>query len=330
MTPIFARSDEKTNPRILVFYDKPEEFLADFEARFPKIEFAVCKTYDQLAASLERVKPDIVLAYKFEPRSFPRDEILACPSVKWLSVAFAGVDHITPWDEERLVVTNAAGVAATEMAQYALAAIFGLFQGMPGFYRDQSLKRWSYRLVRSARGATVGLVGLGHAGREIARMCRAVGLNVVACRARLEPSDIVSEVYPFDRLKDMLAVCDATVVCAALTSTTRDLFDASHFAAMKTGSYFVNLARGPIVVEESLIAALNSGHLAGAVIDVTRVEPLPEGSPLWTAPNLLITPHTASEYEGWLRDAALMFADNLERWLSSSPLLNQVSSQRGY
>ncbi len=325
-----AQSGANSSPRVLIFYDRPEEFLADFKARFPKVEFSVCLSYDQLAASLERVKPDIVLAYKFEPKPFPRDAILACSSVKWLSVAFAGIDHIIPWDETRLVVTNAAGVAAAEMAQYALAAIFGLFQGMPGFYRDQALKKWNYRLVKSARGATVGLVGLGHAGREIARMCNAVGLKVVACRARPEPSDVVSDIYPFDRIKDMLAVSDVAVVCAALTPTTTNLFDAHQFAAMKPGSYFINLARGQIVVEEALIAALNSGHLAGAVIDVTRVEPLPEDNPLWMAPNLLITPHTSSEYDGWLRDAAMMFADNLERWLSSKPLLNRVSSERGY
>lgn len=332
MTESQTRHDNAASKevRVLILYDKPEEFYGELQGRFPSVKFFVCKTYGELRSELEKVKPNVVLAYKFEPRPFPRDELLACPSLDWLSVAFAGVDHVVPWDENRVVVTNAAGVAAPEMAQYALAAVFGMFQGFPEFYRDQSRKRWNFKLIRSARGATIGLVGLGHAGQEIARLFRAVGLNVVACRARPEPSDVVDRIYTFDRLNDMLAVCDATIVCAALTQETRDLFNADRFSAMKSGSYFVNMARGPIVVEEDLIKSLESGRLAGAVLDVTRVEPLPAESPLWTAPNLLITPHTSSEYEGWLRDAALMFSDNLERWLSGQPLLNRVSSSRGY
>jgi phosphoglycerate dehydrogenase-like enzyme len=99
---------------------------------------------------------------------------------------------------------------------------------------------------------------------------------------------------------------------------------------MRPGSYFVNMGRGDIVLDDALIDALVKGHLAGAVIDVARTEPLPKSSPLWNTPNLLITPHTSSEYEGWSRDAALMFADNLERWLMNKPLESRVYADRGY
>jgi len=128
----------------------------------------------------------------------------------------------------------------------------------------------------------------------------------------------------------MLAEVDVAVVCAALTPATRDLMDAKAFASMRKGSYFINVARGAIVVEDALIDTLRSGHLAGAVIDVARTEPLPSDSALWDAPNLLITPHTSSEYEGWVARAAEMFADNLERWLEGKALLNRVYSRRGY
>ncbi|QND72871.1 D-2-hydroxyacid dehydrogenase [Tardiphaga robiniae] len=316
--------------RALIFYDKPEEFLGDLKRRFPSVGFSTCKAYKDLPTCLAQVRPDIALAYKFEPKPFPRQEFITCSSLKWLSVAFAGVDHIVPWDESRLIVTNAAGVASTEMAQYALAAIFGMFQGIPGFCRAQQERRWAFRLVRSAKGATVGLVGFGHAGKEIARICKAVGLRVVVCRARPESSPLADEVYAFPDLKKMIAQCDVTLVCAALTKETKDLFDAEHFAAMKPGSYFVNMARGSIVCESDLIEALQNGHLGAAVLDVTRREPLPPDDPLWDTPNLLITPHSSSEYVGWLRDAAMMFADNLERWLRNQPLENRVSSQRGY
>ena len=228
------------------------------------------------------------------------------------------------------MVTNASGVAADEMAQYVLAAIFGLYQRFPYFARRQAERVWDYQLIRSATGARVGLVGLGHTGEAVAKLCRAAGLSVVACRASPAPSDKVDRVYAPSELHTMLAEVDVAVVCAALTPSTRDLFDAKAFAAMRKGSYFINVARGAIVMEDALISALRSGHLAGAVIDVTRTEPLPSDSPLWDAPNLLITPHTSSEYAGWIPRAANMFADNLERWRAGGELLNRVYSHRGY
>lgn len=323
------RTDLHEPVRVLVFYHRPEEFLPELCARFPDVRFFTSVTYDALEHDLARVRPHVVLAYKFEPKPFPRQQFLSCSSLRWLSVGFAGVDHLAPWDESKIIVTNAAGVASTEMAQYALAAIFGLFQGFPRFFREQATKRWNYRLIRSARGATVGLVGLGHAGTAIARMCQAVGLRVHACRARPQPSPYVEKMYGFGELHDMLGAVDVTVVCTALTPHTRDLFGHDAFAAMKPGSYFINMSRGAVVREEALVAALH-GHLGGAVIDVARTEPLPPDSPLWDAPNLFITPHTSSEYAGWFRDAAMLFADNLERWLVGAPLENKTSSDRGY
>jgi phosphoglycerate dehydrogenase-like enzyme len=329
-TPTTNDSRPQIDSRILVFYNKPEEFVPQLIARFPSAQFFTCTRYDDLARVLELSKPQIILASKFEPKPFPRGPILSCESLQWLSVAFAGVDHVVPWDDKKITVTNASGVAAEEMGQYVLAAIFGLFQRFPYFSRRQFDRRWDYQLIRSARGATVGLVGLGHTGEAIARFCRAVGLKVVACRSTGKPSPHVDRVYPAMQLHDMLSVADVTVICAALTPATLDLMNRDAFSAMKAGSYFINVARGAIVDEDALIEALSSGHLGGAVLDVTRAEPLPENSPLWDVPNLLVTPHTSSEYDGWVANAADMFADNLERWFAGQPLNNGVYSNRGY
>ena len=317
-------------PRVLVYYDQAEVFLPRLDARFPGVTFTACRSHDELAGLLDAVKPQVVFAYKFGPKPFPRPAFLGCRDLEWLSVAFAGLDVLLPFDDAKLIVTNASGVAATEMGHYAIAAILGLFQDFPRHYANQTARKWHYHEIRSARNATVGIVGLGRSGRVIARMARAVGLRVVACRMRAEPSPEVDRVYAHSDLWQMLGAVDATVLCAPLTSLTRDLFDASAFAAMKPGSYFVNIARGAIVREEAMIDALRSGHLAGAVIDVARTEPLPPSSPLWDAPNLFITPHCSSEYDGWVVDAADMFADNLERWIADRPLENQVRSDRGY
>ena len=321
---------EQSLPRVLVFSHEPEHYIPVLRKRFPQIALETCTRYAELAAMLERFKPAAALGCKFEAKPWPRETFFSSPSLRWLSVTAAGVEHVTPFDDARFAVTNFSGIAATEMAHYVLAAIFGLHQGFAHFFAQQARKTWDYQLVRSSRGIAVGLVGLGHTGSEIARQCRAIGLKVVAYRSSDRPSDAVDKVYSGDQLHEMLGAVDVTVVCAALTEKTRDMIDAAAFAAMKPGSYFINVGRGKLIVEEALIAALKSGHLAGAQIDVARKEPLPYDDPLWDAPNLLITPHTCSDFVGWEAIAADLFADNLERWISGQPLKNQVYSWRGY
>jgi phosphoglycerate dehydrogenase-like enzyme len=315
---------------ILVFYNEPSEFLEALQRDFPKIRFHTCESYAALPAAIAKVRPQVAFACKFEPRPFPRAAFVDSPGLEWLAVCFAGIDHVVPWDDDRLVVTNVSGVASEEMAQYVVAAIFGLYQRFPYFARRQAEHIWDYQLIRSATGARVGLLGLGHTGEAVAKLCRAVGLSVVATRASGAPSALVDEVYSIERMHEMLASVDVVVVCAALTPGTNNIFDENAFAAMRKGAYFINVSRGGLVKEEPLIAALKSGHLRGAVLDVTRTEPLPPMDPLWDAPNLLITPHTSSEFAGWQAKGAAMFADNLDRWLAGEELANRVYSFRGY
>lgn len=327
--PQLSTPEKGADPKVLIFYDRPED-LPDLQKRFPNVRFSTCVRYDDLPIALAEISPDIAFACKFEPKPFPREHFVNHPTLRWLSIGFAGIDHVVPWDEDRLTVTNASGVAAEEMAQYALGAIFGLYQRFPFFAKRQAEKHWDYQLIRSARGAKIGLVGLGHTGKAIAQICKSVGLSVVACRSTGASDACVEKVYPASELNQMLREVDVTIVCAALTPATRDMFDSNAFATMRAGSFFINLSRGSVVVEKALIDALSSGHLAGAVIDVTRTEPLPPSDPLWEAPNLLITPHTSSEFINWQAKAAEMFADNLDRWLAGRELHNRVYSKRGY
>ena len=144
-------------PSVLIFYDQPEVFLPGLSVRFPAVKFSVCRSYEQLPALLVETQPQIILAYKFEPKPFPRAAILSCEGLRWLSVAFAGMDGVVPWDDTRVTVTNASGVAAIEMGHYALAAILGLFHAFPALFAMQTAKSWKYRVIRSARNATVSM-----------------------------------------------------------------------------------------------------------------------------------------------------------------------------
>jgi phosphoglycerate dehydrogenase-like enzyme len=319
-----------SDDRILIFSDEPQHYVPVIARRFPDLSLEVCTRYADLDGALTRFRPTIALGCKFEKKPWPREMFFASDSLRWLSVTAAGVEHVTPWDDDHYAVTNFSGIAAVDMAHYVLAAIFGLHQGFAHFFPEQSRKHWDYRLIRSARGITVGLVGLGHTGMEVARQLRALGFRVVAYRSRPDPSELVDQVYAGPEFHTMLGAVDVTVACAALTPQTRDLFNAAAFDAMKPGGYFINVGRGGLVVEDALIAALTSGHLAGAQIDVARKEPLPPDDPLWDTPNLLITPHTCSDFIGWEAVAADLFADNIARWRQGKPLLNQVYSWRGY
>jgi phosphoglycerate dehydrogenase-like enzyme len=249
--------------KALIFSDLAAGILETLGGRFPGVAFHPCTSYAALGPALAQLQPEIVVAGRFEAAPFPRDMLLTCPSLRWLSLTSAGVDHVVPFDAGRITVTNAAGVAAEEMAQYVIAAIFGLYQGFPRFARQQDAQLWKFDLIRSARGASVGIVGLGRTGAAIARLCKAVGLRVLACRSRPLPSPHVDQLYATADLKEMLAACDVTVLCAALTPETRDMFDAETFASLRPGSYFINVGRGALVDEDALVAALESGHLAG-------------------------------------------------------------------
>ena len=321
----------KATTRVVVFSDSSADFMKELYAQFPEVVFTICDKYANLPKVLDRIRPQVVFATKFAGKNFPRETLLGSENLEWLSVAFAGVDGLYPWDDNRIVVTNAAGVAAQEMAQYAMASLFGLYQLFPYFASKQSEQIWAPKHIRSASGATIGLFGLGHTGKAIADSLSALGMRVVACRANPRPYKSIAQMFGADELHLMLGQVDATIACAALTPQTKDLFDQAVFKTMRPGSFFINMGRGELVVEQALIDMLNSGHLAGAALDVVRDEPMHETSnPLWRAPNLMITPHSCSEFDGWVTKTAQMFADNLERWLDGYPLENQVTSKRGY
>ena len=180
---------------------------------------------------------------------------------------------------------------------------------------------------------TIGIVGLGAIGRDVARRARAFEVTVLANRRSAQAGDTdpnVDELYGPDGLDEMLERCDAVVLCAPQTPETVNLFNADRLARLKPAAVLVNVARGSLIDEGALIAALESGHLAAAILDVTREEPLPPGNPLWDAPNMYLSPHTSTSREGYDQALLELFRDNLTRFLDHEPLRNVVDPDRGY
>ena len=251
---------------------------------------------------------------------------LDAPTVRWVHSTSAGVEHL-PLDrmaERGILLTNSAGAYATAMAEYVIAAAITLARNLPGWLGGQRERRWLDWDAFGAsllRGKRIGIVGYGAVGREVASAARALGMEVWATkRTPIFPTaEPVDRLLPADALKELLAASDVVVLSASLNRSTRTLIGAAELDTMKPTATLVNVARGGLVDEDALVRALTGGAIGGAMLDVTREEPLPAESPLWTTPNLFITPHISGNApESW--DEAVRFlCANLDLYLSGSP-----------
>jgi D-2-hydroxyacid dehydrogenase (NADP+) len=253
------------------------------------------------------------------------------PHLKWLHAFNVGVDHpiYTELLERGVRVTTSAGTTALPIAQTALTGMLMLSRGFPHWLKAQREHRWDpVRLQQSPRdlpGQTVLVVGMGHIGAEFARLAKALGLYVIGVRRGTRQSgDPVDEMHTPDQLNALLPCADWLMLACPLTTETRKLITAQRLALLPCGAHILNIARGEVIDEAAMIAVLQSGHLAGAYLDVFETEPLPAASPLWDLPNVLVTPHNSTNSRGNERRVFECFAGILAQWKSNAPLTNEV------
>jgi phosphoglycerate dehydrogenase-like enzyme len=244
----------------------------------------------------------------------------------------AGVDFLFPVRDriDHLIVTNARGVHAPIMADYVLGAMAMLQADAPRMLRNQAERKWDRWARTPLSKQTLGIVGLGAIGQGIAKGAAALGMTVLGVRRSGEATPHVNEVFKSDGLADMLPRCDfVTVVLPGIPET--DLaFGAAEFAAMKKSAFLINVSRGSVVDEPALIAALQGGQIAGACLDVFAKEPLPKDNPLWSMPNVIVTPHIAGLRDDTPPMVAEIFLDNLARYRKGESMRNVVDMKRGY
>ena len=291
---------------------------ADSEARLPESECA--------RADLAYFSLDVLPAHSRQFFSAVRK----APKLGWLHVFNAGVDHpiFTEMLARGVRLTTSSGMAAVPIAQTAITGLLMLARNFPYWLDAQRQRRWEpmrTALPRDLEGQTAVVLGIGHIGREIARLARALGLKVVGVRRHPRgPDDPVDEMHPPERLAEIAARADWLVIACPLTRQTRGLVSADVIARLARGARIVNIARGEIVDEAALIDALRGGRLAGAYLDVFQEEPLPPASPLWDLPNVIVTPHNAGAAEGNDRRIYQIFVENLARWHRGETLINEV------
>jgi phosphoglycerate dehydrogenase-like enzyme len=275
------------------------------------------------------------------------------PRLRWVQTYFAGVDG---WLEKagdrikNILVTTASGVHGPNMAEYGLMMMLAWAHELPQLLENQRHGGWPAErrkvlMPGELRGATLGVVGYGSIGREAARQAFALGMRVLACKrdpdrredtgwilpGTGDPEGTLPErIYPIEQLRAMLAECDYVLLTLALTPATRHIIDSAALKSMKPSAVLVNVARGALVDEPALIEALRSGTIRGAGLDVFEQEPLPADSPLWSLPNVLLTPHISGITPAYSERLMMLFSENLRRYLAGQPLLNRVDPEIGY
>lgn len=254
-------------------------------------------------------------------------------ALQWIHVAAAGVDSLL-FDDLRaseVVLTNARGVFDRPIAEFVLASLLARVKLLHESRDLQRQHQWRHRETVSLAASRALVVGTGAIAREIGRLLTAVGVQVRGAgrRPRIDDPDFGVVVSSLD-LPAQVGWADHVVNATPLTAATTGLFDARVFAAMKAGSHFVNIGRGASVVEEDLLEALHSGPLGAASLDVFAAEPLPENSPIWDAPGLVVSAHMSGDVVGWNEALARQFVQNAERWLQGVGLANVVDKGLGY
>lgn len=255
--------------------------------------------------------------------------------LRWIQGTSAGIGQLvkrlgygerTDWR-----FTTASGVHAQPLAEFALLAMLYFTKDVPGMQAAQAARRWQRMAMDQLAGETLAIIGLGKIGRGIARGAAAMGMRVIGSRRDASrPIEGIAALYPPAELATLLRQARYLALACPHTAETDGLIGAAELALLPRGAVLINVARGAVVVQEAVIAALYSGQLGGAALDVTNPEPPPQDDPLWQAPNLLISPHSASTAVTENERIVEIFTENLRRWQAGEPLLNELDVARGY
>lgn len=333
---------------VLITLPLPEDLLSTLNDVSPMVEITVHKAKkpgeipDDLWEKTEILYTNYVIPTPDQ-----------APQLRWIQFHWAGVDHLIDdpiLSKPNLVATSLSGAAATQMAEYIMTMLLALGHRLPDLIAHQKRAEWSddrWHLFTplELRSSTVGIVGYGSIGRQVARLLHSFGSIVLATkRDAMHPEDygyspegmgdpggdFVHRLYPVEALHSMLKDCDYVVITVPKTSSTIKLISTEELGVLKPTAFLIDVSRGGVVDHEALVTVLQERKIAGAALDVFPEEPLPADSPLWKLSNVVITPHISGSTPYYDERAVEMFAANLQRYLADQPLYNRIDPERGY
>lgn len=314
-----------TGTTVLVIHHEQERYFDTLCRRFPDLHFHSARNDAEVARGMAELQPQVLLSFRCDPISTKAQSMAARnPCVQWVQVAGAGYDHLGGLDELDCEVTNCSGVLSRFQAETVIGAMINLNFGFHRYQQQQREKLYRKLPWHSLEGQKLLLVGMGHIGRAVAVNARHFGMHITAIRSRIRHSPEADVVCTPDQLPRVLPEVDFVSLHLPYSQETHHFFDAKMFGAMKESAYFINTARGNIVDEDALIAALKEKIIAGAYLDVFREEPIPQLSELWQLDNVLLTPHCCDAVDDWHEQFAGFFADNLQRWMAGEELYNSL------
>ena len=311
--------------------------------QFRRVEQTVGPDFEVLEATQESINEDIFKADIFfgHAKQDPIDwaGVVDQGRLKWTQSSAAGLDHclspeVNACDD--ILVSGCSGLFAPQVAETSMALLMGLLRSLPVFWQAKAKREYVRRYTDEIFGKTVGIVGFGGNGQYIARTLRPLAGRILATDRFPKTTTakgfegLADELLPDSELDKMLPQCDIVIITLPLSDDTRNLISQRQFGLMPQGSYFINVARGSVVDQPALIAAITSGHLAGVGIDVANPEPIEPDSELWEFPNVIITPHIGAQSVHRVPRTIDLFCQNFERFVAGETLVNLVDKQLGY
>ena len=303
--------------------------MEEAQQAFPQIQFVAAGDEDDILREI--VDAEIVFG------GISREAFLAAKQLKWIQNPGAGVEglaRIPELAESDVTITNTRGAHAATIAEHTFGFLLSLTRQLPQLLQAQREHNWARRIEGpqvGLTGLTLGVVGMGNIGRAIAKRGHAFDMNVIGVDVNEVPKpDFVDELSLLDGLDDLMRRSDVVAVAAPITPETAGMAGPEQLRLLKPTAYLLVMSRGGIIDEDTLVQMLNEGQLAGAGLDVMATEPLPEDSPLWDTPNLLLTPHCSGRSSYTSAAGKTIFYDNLRRYLAKEPLTNLVDLKRGY
>ena len=265
----------------------------------------------------------------------PKNIIARAPKLKWFQVTSAGVDRhqgTEIWNS-KVILTGVSGIHATPIGEFVMGLMLMFAKNTPLSFKMMQTREWQRYMSGTLRGKTVGIIGLGHIGGEVARLSKAFGMKVIATRRSAKTAGKVKNVdllLPSSRMKELLGQSDYVVLTLPLTPDTTHIIGEAELKAMKPTAYIMNIGRGSLIDQEALIKALDEKRIAGAGLDVMVPEPLPKENRLWDFDNVILSPHISGGMEDYMLRATELFCENLKRYIAGKKLLNVIDKKKGY
>ena len=324
--------EEPRQINLLVISSESNKYLKALQALRGRAEIAIGSSLDALRASAPTA--EALLYWEGSP-SLLQQVLPLCPNLRWVHSKSAGIENILFPElvEREITLTNARGVLASSLAEFALTGMLYFAKDLARMNRQKAMHTWEQFDVEELRGKTLGIFGYGSIGRQTAKRAKAFEMRVVAVRRsrdKTDGSEYLDEVFIGEERSKLFEQADFLLVSSALTEETRGAIGEKEISLMKKSAVILNLGRGPVIEEGALLRALKDGRIRAAVLDVFDVEPLPAHSALWSLPNVLLSPHTADHTATWKEESMACFLENFQRYAEGEELQNICDKRAGY